>query len=221
MSEPFRFHTRLNLVELLGRRASTVRELLTGIREVPGASIYHHTHRFLQQHHFLSPEPPNDFAYWISGSLGLNDIGERLASIDTVRYRRINDLRTRYVEILEEALAARRNSWPVCQESDEFHFMSCRTFIIPLPAVARDAGEFLDILGRISVNSLYYHVFESRLRLERGGERFRRLVRGAGGPRTGRCPGQARSLHDHHGRAPAGDHRIGEVPCPGSMTTSP
>jgi hypothetical protein len=172
LSDPFRFHTRLNLVELLGRRAGTVRELLTGIREVPGGSIYHHTHRFLQQHHFLSPEPPNDFAYWISGSLGLNDIGERLASVDTVRYRRINDLRTRYVEILEEALAVRRNSWPVCQESDEFHFMSCRTFIIPLPAVARDAGEFLDILGRISVNSLYYHVFESRLRLERGENDF-------------------------------------------------
>jgi hypothetical protein len=172
LSEPFRFHTRLNLVELLGRRAYTVPELLAGIREVPGASIYHHTHRFLQQHHFLSPEPPNDFAYWISGALGLDDIGERLASVDTVRYRRINDLRARYVEILEEALSTRRNSWPVCQESDEFHFMSCRTFIIPLPAVAHDVGEFLEILGRTSVNSLYYHVFESRLRLEQGENDF-------------------------------------------------
>ncbi len=37
MGEPFRFHTRLNLIELLGRRAATVRELLAGIREVPGA----------------------------------------------------------------------------------------------------------------------------------------------------------------------------------------
>jgi hypothetical protein len=172
LSEPFRFHTRLNLVELLGRRAYTVPELLAGIREVPGASIYYHTHRFLQQHHFLSPEPPNDFAYWISGALGLDDIGERLASVDTVRYRRINDLRARYVEILEEALSARRNSRPVCQESDEFHFMSCRTFIVPLPAVAHDVGDFLEILGRISVNSLYYHVFESRLRLEQGENDF-------------------------------------------------
>jgi len=172
LSEPFQFQTRLNLVELLGRRATTVRELLDGIREIPAASIYHHTHRFLQQHHFLSPEPPNDFAYWVSGALGLDDIGERLASVDTVRYRRINDLRTRYVKILEEALAAWRNSWPVCQENDEFHFLSCRTFIIPLPAIARDADEFLDILGRISVNSLYYHVFESRLRMERGENDF-------------------------------------------------
>jgi hypothetical protein len=172
LSEPFRFHTRLNLVELLGRKATTVRELLDGIREVPGASIYHHTHRFLQQHHYLSPEPPNDFAFWITERLGLDDVGERLASVDTVRFRRINDLRARYVEILEEVLAARRNSWPVCQEGEEFHFMSSRTFIIPLPYVARDAAEFLDILETVSVNSLYYHVFESRLRLERGENDF-------------------------------------------------
>lgn len=172
MNEPFRFHTRLNLVELLGRRAATVCELLDGIREVPGASIYHHTHRFLQQHHYLSPEPPNDFAFWITERLGLDDVGERLASVDTVRYRRINDLRARYIEILEEVLAARRNSWPVCQEGEEFHFMSSRTFIIPLPYVARDAAEFLDILETVSVNSLYYHVFESRLRLERGENDF-------------------------------------------------
>jgi len=172
LSEPIQFQTRLNLVELLGRRATTVRELLDGIREVPGASIYHHTHRFLQQHHYLSPEPPNDFAFWITERLGLDDVGERLASVDTVRYRRINDLRARYVEILEEVLAARRNSWPVCQEGEEFHFMSSRTFIIPLPYVARDAAEFLDILETVSVNSLYYHVFESRLRLERGENDF-------------------------------------------------
>ena len=69
-------------------------------------------------------------------------------------------------------MSTRRNSWPVCQESDEFHFMSCRTFIIPLPAVAHDVGEFLEILGRTSVNSLYYHVFESRLRLEQGENDF-------------------------------------------------
>lgn len=167
MGEPFRFQTRFNLIELLGRRAATVRELLEGIREVPGASIYHHTHRFLQQHHALSPEPPNDFAYWISGSLGLDDVGERLASVDTVRYRRINDLRARYVEILEEVLASRRNSWPVCPEGEEFHFMACRTFILPLGIEALDGRGFLEAMKRISVNSLYYHVFESRLRQER------------------------------------------------------
>ncbi|HCD38372.1 MAG TPA: hypothetical protein DEQ77_06580, partial [Candidatus Omnitrophica bacterium] len=62
--EPFRFFTRLHLTELTGLRASILSQFLSLIKEVGGASIYHHTHRFLQQHQYLSPEPPNDFAYW-------------------------------------------------------------------------------------------------------------------------------------------------------------
>jgi len=56
--EPFRFYTRLHLSELTGLRAATLQQLLELIRKVPGSSIYHHTHRFLQQHQYLSPEPP-------------------------------------------------------------------------------------------------------------------------------------------------------------------
>ncbi|MEE9590909.1 MAG: DUF5752 family protein, partial [Thermodesulfobacteriota bacterium] len=61
-SQPFRFCTRLNLVELTGKRAGNTAELLKRIEEVEDAVIYHHTHRFLQQYLYLSPEPPNDFA---------------------------------------------------------------------------------------------------------------------------------------------------------------
>jgi hypothetical protein len=53
MSPVFHFYTRFNLPVLLGLKARTVPELLAGIRAVPGASIYYHTHRFLQQHHYL------------------------------------------------------------------------------------------------------------------------------------------------------------------------
>ncbi|MDD5428718.1 MAG: DUF5752 family protein, partial [Candidatus Omnitrophica bacterium] len=91
--EPFRFYTRLNLTELTGLKASNLGELLEGLKEAPESSIYHHTHRFLQQHHFLSPEPPNDFAYWVTGMLGEERLGEKLASIDIVRFTTINDLR--------------------------------------------------------------------------------------------------------------------------------
>ncbi len=61
---PFQFYTRLQLSELTGLKASTLPELLTHIRAVPTSCIYYHTHRYLQQHQYLSPEPPNDFAYW-------------------------------------------------------------------------------------------------------------------------------------------------------------
>lgn len=172
MAEPFYFYTRLNLVELLGKKAKNVTELLDGIKQVPGASIYYHTHRFLQQHHYLSPEPPNDFAFWAINSLELDLLGERLASIDTIRFRSIGDLREKFVEILESYKKEGNSRIIDCQEGQEFHFMSCRTFIFPTPYTAHDLNEFLEILQKISINSIYFHIFEARLRLERGENDF-------------------------------------------------
>ncbi|MEW6457245.1 MAG: DUF5752 family protein [Acidobacteriota bacterium] len=172
MIQPFHFYTRLNLVELLGMKAKNVMELLDGIKKAPGSSIYYHTHRFLQQHHYLSPEPPNDFAFWTTNSLGLDELGERLASADTVRFRRIRDLRERFIEILESYTREKNVRIIDCQEGEEFHFMSCRTFILPTCYKAHDLKEFIEILEKISVNSLYFHIFESRLRLERGENDF-------------------------------------------------
>ena len=61
--EPFKFYTRQNIIYLLGRKAHNLEELLIGIKEVPVIFIYHHTHHYLEMHEFLSPEPPNDYAY--------------------------------------------------------------------------------------------------------------------------------------------------------------
>ena len=85
MPEPFYFCSELHLVKLLGLKAKNPVELLNHITQVPKASIYYHTHRFLQQHHYLSPEPPNDFAYWTTNILALEALGERLASVDIIR----------------------------------------------------------------------------------------------------------------------------------------
>jgi hypothetical protein len=172
MEKAFYFHTRLNLVELLGRQAKNIIELLEGLRQVPGSSIYYHTHRFLQQHHYLSPEPPNDFAFWVTNSLGLDTPGERLASVDTVRFRSIRGLRERFIEILESIIHDQNSRNTDCQEGEEFYFMSCRTFVLPTPYQARDLKEFRDILQKVSINSIYFHIFEARLRLERGDNDF-------------------------------------------------
>jgi hypothetical protein len=61
----FHFYTRLHQTELLGKKARNLVELLRGLKGIPDSSIYHHTHRFIQQHHCMLPQPPNDFAYWI------------------------------------------------------------------------------------------------------------------------------------------------------------
>src|SRR5690349_23064965 len=97
----FHFKTKFDQTILLGKKAKSVAELLENIKSVPDSSIYFHTHKFLQQHHYLSPEPPNDFAYWVSTVLSEDALGEGLSSIDVIQFRRIEDLRQNIAEVIE------------------------------------------------------------------------------------------------------------------------
>jgi hypothetical protein len=163
---PFRFFTRENLTYLTARKAKNARELLNGIQEASLASIYHHTHHFLQQYEFLSPEPPNDFAYWLTNVLKDNVLGEQVAAIDLRQFHRLSDIRDRIVRVLQEGLKssdAERN----VPSGAEFNFMSAQTFVLPTKYQAKNLREFRDCFTRVSVKSIYYHIFESRLRLER------------------------------------------------------
>jgi hypothetical protein len=164
--EPFVFYTRQHLTELTGLRATTLSQLLALIKNVPGSCIYHHTHRFLQQHQYLSPEPPNDFAYWVSEILGEAELGERLASIDTVQFSNIRSLRERIIIVIDEYLKNNKLALLKFAKSDEaFHFMKSISFVLPLPYAAHDLAEFLSIFKKITIDSIYYHIFESKLRI--------------------------------------------------------
>ena len=182
--EPFRFYTRLHLSELTGLRASTLSQFVELMKQVPGSCIYHHTHRFLQQHQYLSPEPPNDFAYWVTEILGLDELGENLASIDAVQFSTIHDLRETIVIVIDDylkndALAKLR----FAREGEEFHFMKSVSFVIPTNYVVYDLKEFKDVLGNITIDSIYFHIFESRLRLERKTNDFSNWIENSIGDR--------------------------------------
>lgn len=171
--ERFHFYTRLHLSELTGLRASTLNQLLSLLRKVPGSCIYHHTHRFLQQHQYLSPEPPNDFAYWVSQAIGEDELGEKLASIDTIQFSNIRGLREKIIQTIEEYL---KNN-PLAKIKfarlgEEFHFIKSVSFVFATAYSAGDLKEFAEVLDKITIDSIYYHIFESRLRLERANNDF-------------------------------------------------
>lgn len=172
---PFAFHTKLEQTLLLGRRARNLRTLIEGIREVPEASIYHHTHRFLLQHHYLSPEPPNDFAYWVTEVLNDKALGERLSSIDIIQFASIEELRTRLLEVLENHVAniERLVDAP---RGEDFHFMASRMFVLPTAFVTSSLTEFREALERVTINAIYYHMFDARLRLSSGDNDFSRWL---------------------------------------------
>ena len=165
-TDPFRFVTEVTLVELTGLKAHDLQELVGHLKTVPGSVIYHHTHHFLLQHQFLSPEPSNDFAYWVSKVLGEDELGERLASIDTVQFSTIRLLRDKIAATIEDYLKNHLSAkLRFAREGEEFYFIKSVSFVLPANYTAYNLREFADILKNITVDSLYFHIFESRLRL--------------------------------------------------------
>ena len=146
--------------------ASNLSELLNLIKEVPDSSIYHHTHRFLQQHQYISPEPPNDFAYWVTDIIGDEKLGEKLASIDTIQFITIHDLRGKIITVMEEHIKTHpKSAQRFAMENAAFYFMKSISFILPTQYVAGNLKEFAQILKKVTLDSIYFHIFEARLRL--------------------------------------------------------
>jgi hypothetical protein len=164
---PFRFQSRTYIKELTGLKAKNLRELVDTLKKVPDSVIYYHTHHFLEEHHYLIPEPSNDFAVWVNDVLGEEVLGERLSSVNTFEFPNLSALRERIAIILEEHLTEGANSREA-MPGREFCFMKSVSLVISTPYVAHDLREFVEALRKISLGSLYFHVFESRLRLGRG-----------------------------------------------------
>ncbi|MBI4651013.1 hypothetical protein HY745_06985 [Candidatus Desantisbacteria bacterium] len=159
----------MHLTELTGLKAANLEQLVELIKNVPGSSIYHHTHKFLQQHQYLSPEPPNDFAYWVTEILGEDDLGERLASVDTIQFTTIRSLREKIMLTIEDYIKEKpsvKNRF--ANINDEFHFVKSISFILPTNYYAYNLKEFAEVLRKITIDSIYFHIFEARLRLEKG-----------------------------------------------------
>lgn len=179
MPAPFYFKTGLRLIQLLGIKAKNLPELLNGIKTVPLSSIYYHTHRLLYQQLALYPEPPNDFAYWVNTSLNIKELGEKMASVNIARFTNLQELKEQFINILTDFLE-NKNPKTIAPEGQEFHFMKCQTFILITPFVANNIMEFLDALKSVSINSLYFHLIESRLRLKNGVNDFSCWLRDIG-----------------------------------------
>lgn len=173
--QPFEFQSRLNLTLLTGIRAQDLAELVTHLRTAPGAVIYHHTHHFLVQHQFLSPEPPNDFAYWVTNVLLEQRLGEELAAIDILRFNTIRTLRDALVDVIDAHLE-RTAELRAAPPGMEFHFMRSVSFVLPTGKRATNLKEFRDAIALVSLGSLAYHMFDARLRLERGDNDFSQWI---------------------------------------------
>lgn len=169
--QPFHFSTSLDLTLATNQRARDVAELLQQVRQASGAAIYFHTHHFLMQHQHLSPEPTNDFSYWVTTALQEDRLGEQLASIDIIQFRSLSALRDRIADVLQRFLDG-STTLRTAPPGEEFHVRESVSFILPTGYVAHDLREFASCVEQIGFGSLSFHMFDARLRLERGANDF-------------------------------------------------
>ena len=165
---PFQFRTALVLQESTGLRAATLTTLAKLLRTVPDSCVYYHTHHFVLQHQYLTPEPTNDFAYWVREVFGDEPLGELLASIDIMEHASLQSLREALAGTIERYLEANAAAkLRFVSEGQEFFFIKSVHVIMPTPYLASTLADFARLLEHISVRSLYFHIFDARLRLGR------------------------------------------------------
>jgi len=182
--EPFRFCTAFVLQEPTGLRAATLPQLVSLLARVPDACIYHHTHYFLLSHHYLTPEPTNDFAYWVNEVLGEHALGERLAGLDIMAYGSLADLRAVLVRTIGDHLSGTPSArLRFAAEGEEFFFIKALHVVMATRHKASTLAEFAGALSQVSAHAVYYHMFDARLRLGRSSNDFTRwLANGLGLP---------------------------------------
>jgi uncharacterized protein DUF5752 len=162
-NNPFRFFNCLRLTYLTGIKAKNLQELLDYLEIAPPSVIYQHTHRFIEVHQGLVPEPPNEFAGWVTQVLRDEILGERLAAIDTIQFNSLIELQQALVSCIEDHLKINKNLRD-SPDGKEFNFMRAVRFSFPTPYCARDLKEFLDCIKKVNNSSLYFHYFEAKLR---------------------------------------------------------
>jgi hypothetical protein len=164
--KPFYFNTSEHLLRIGREKACTLSELLDALRSCPDDSIFQHTFRTLQEHHFIRQGFSNDFAHWSLSACHEPILAEQLASVDVREYTAIAGLRERMVEIVEQFLQEhpRSASRPA---HEPFFFCAADLVVLPTPFVPDTVSGFIDGLRQVSVHSIHHHFIEARLRLQR------------------------------------------------------
>jgi hypothetical protein len=163
--KPFYFNTSEHLLRIGRQKATTLAELLQALYTCPEDSIFQHTFRTLQEHHFIRQGFSNDFAHWSLSACHEPALAEQLASVDVHEFTAISGLRQRMTEILREFLEKhpKSGSRPA---HEPFYFCAADICVLPTAFAPDTLAGFVDGLRRVSVHSIHHHFIEARLRLK-------------------------------------------------------
>ena len=162
-----------------GKRAQNLRELRDHVLNIHEGSIYYHFWGGLLQPHFDDPQFNNDFANWSHYRLHDNVLAERLAVIDPTDFDDLESLRRELVEILEQRLEeVERPAW--VPTDCQFHFIRSQIVVFDTGWRIEKPEHLPDLVSKMSVGSIFYHVIDARRRYPKGADDFQVWLRGFG-----------------------------------------
>ena len=164
--KPFYFNTSEHLLRIGRQKAPNLSELLNALHTCPDDSIFQHTFRTLQEHHFIRQGFSNDFGHWSLSACNEPALAEQLASVDIREFTAIEGLRRRMIEILDRYLQDHPHSGSR-PAHEPFYFCASDIVVLPTPFAPDSLRGFLDGLNQVSVHSIHHHFIEARLRLRR------------------------------------------------------
>jgi hypothetical protein len=162
---PFHFNSAAHLLRIGRQRAANLAEFREALHICPDESIFQHTFRTLQEHHFIRQGFSNDFAHWAFADCNEPGLGERLAALDIRSFTSITDLRQRIVQIVDDYVQNHPQAAGK-QGRTPFYFCASDTVVVPTALVARSLPEFVAALSQVTIHSIHHHFIEARLRLK-------------------------------------------------------
>jgi hypothetical protein len=164
-AKPFYFNTSAHLLRITTQKANTLAELLEALRTCPEDSVFQHTFRTLQEHHFLREGYSNDFAHWTLTDCNEPGLAEQLASVDVREFTSLGEMRERFIQILQKHIDSNPADASRLAE-DTFYFCAADIIVMPTNFVAETLQDFVRGLCEVSVHSIHHHFIEARLRLK-------------------------------------------------------
>ncbi|MCU0641359.1 MAG: DUF5752 family protein [Candidatus Margulisbacteria bacterium] len=168
---PFIFYTSSQLVEITGRQATDLVELVAALKELDLSVVFYHVHHAFREHQFAPGVYTNDFAHWVGRELGEAVLAEKLANLNIKEYVELSALRDALVAIIESYLKL-GGELRHAAAGRGFYFCKNIGVIQPTRYVAWDLDEFCSLLHLVGLRSLFFHFFEARLRLNRQSNDF-------------------------------------------------
>jgi hypothetical protein len=163
--EPFEFKQCVSVVKSTGKKAKNLRQMRKLISQAGNECIFHHVHQYFLKGHIL--EYTNDFAEWAGESLEERALAERLACIDPYSLKSVKEVKK---ELLREINAFLKD-FPEPHEvviGNEFYFNETVNLVFPVGVKTKNLAEFLVAIEHIDAGSIYYHFYDSRVRLGEG-----------------------------------------------------